>query len=398
MNKFLKYYASTYKGIPRNAWLLSAVVLINRSGGMVLFFLSLYLTKELGHSVSTAGAIISVYGIGSLVGSLLGGYLTDKVGPNNVMLFSLLLGGFGFIAMGQATDIYILGVLTFIAAALNESFRPANATAFADACPPEVRARGYVLNRTAINLGVTIGPGIGGFLAMISYSILFWVDGLTCILAAIVFWVILPKSETVEKREEMESKVNFASPYHDKLFLLLLFFLFGMGICFVQLFNTWPLYLKDIYFFDEDIIGILLAVNAFTVVLLEMPLIHRLEKGNTVKPMIIGTFLLFAGFCLLPWGNGFGFALFAVLIWTFGEILVFPLMATYIANRASDKTRGKYMGLFTFTFSLAFIIGPIVGTTAYQIDKGLVFYLLSALGVIITLMFVMVEKKMISEQ
>lgn len=137
MNKFLKYYASTYKGIPRNAWLLSAVVLINRSGGMVLFFLSLYLTKELGHSVSTAGAIISVYGIGSLVGSLLGGYLTDKVGPNNVMLFSLLLGGFGFIAMGQATDIYILGVLTFIAAALNESFRPANATAFADACPPK---------------------------------------------------------------------------------------------------------------------------------------------------------------------------------------------------------------------------------------------------------------------
>ena len=150
----------------------------------------------------------------------------------------------------------------------------------------------------------------------------------------------MPKITSKVNKHEQTEPGKADSPYKDRLFLVLLFILFWMSICFVQLFNTWPLYLKDIYLFDEDVIGILLAINAFVVVLLEMPTIHRLEKINTIKPMVLGTFLLFAGFTALPFGNTFWFALFAVLLWTFGEILVFPLMSTFVAGRASDRTRG----------------------------------------------------------
>ena len=124
MKRFIKYYISTYKGIPKNAWILSGIVLINRSGGMVLFFLSLYLTKEMGYSVATAGTMISIFGVGSLLGALAGGWLTDRIGANNVMLYSLFFSGFAFILLGMVTSLYLIGMMVFISALLSESFRP----------------------------------------------------------------------------------------------------------------------------------------------------------------------------------------------------------------------------------------------------------------------------------
>lgn len=369
------------------------VVLINRSGGMVLFFLSLYLTKDLGYSVSTAGIMISIFGVGSLTGALLGGWLSDKLGPGKVMFFSLLLSGFALIILGLVHSVYLIGIMIYISSTLSESFRPANAAAFAETCPPEVRARGYVLNRMAINLGVTIGPAVGGFLAMINYSYLFWVDGLTCIIAAIVFYILFHEQKMSAATDAEKNEIEIKSPYRDKDFILLLIILFTIGFSFVQLFNTWPLYHKEVYGFDENIIGILLAINAFVVVLIEMPLIHRIENKSNFTAMVLGAFFLFVGFSILPYGSGFAFALTAVLIWTLGEILVFPLMVTFIANRASDKTRGKYMGMFTFTFSFAYIIGPIIGTYFYQIDKNLMFYILQVLGVITVFGFILLARK-----
>lgn len=360
---------------------------------MVLFFLSLYLTKELGYSVATAGVMISIFGAGSLVGSILGGWLSDKIGTGKVMFYSLLLSGFGLIILGMVRSIYPIAIMIFISAVLGESFRPANATAFAETCPPEKRARGFVLNRMAVNLGVTIGPAVGGFLAMISYSYLFWVDGLTCIIAAFVFWILFHETDSQKTKMKKAEDNKILSPYRDKIFLTLMLFLFGIGICFIQLFNTWPLYHKEVYGLNEDLIGILLAVNAFVVVLIEMPLIHRIEKEDNFNAMILGTFLLFTGYSILPYGSGFGFALFAVLIWTFGEILIFPLMATYIANRASDSSRGKYMGMFNFTFSLAFIIGPVWGTYLYNINKALVFYFIQGIGIFATVGFILLAMK-----
>ena len=398
LKSLAKYYISSFKGLPRNAWLLSLVVLINRSGGMVLFFLSLYLTKELGYSVSTAGLMISVFGVGSLTGAILGGWLTDKIGTGKVMFSSLFFSGFAFIILGLVQSVYLIGIMVYISSVFSESFRPANAAAFAEVCTSEVRARGYVLNRMAINLGVTIGPAVGGFLAMISYSYLFWIDGLTCIIAALVFWFLFHDSKGLSESHTNEVQENTLSPYNDKIFLIILLFFFAIGICFIQLFNTWPLYHKEVYGFDEDLIGILLAINAFVVVLIEMPLIHRIEKEDNFPTMILGALLLFAGFSILPYGSGLGFAIFAVLLWTSGEILIFPLMTTFIANRASDKTRGKYMGMYTFTFSLAYVFGPVMGTYFYQIEKTLVFYLLQILGLITTIGFILLAKKIRSRK
>ena len=123
----------------------------------------------------------------------------------------------------------------------------------------------------------------------------------------------------------------------------------------------------------------LIAFNAILVSVVEMPLVHKLEKGNILRSIAWGALLLFAGFAILPLARGFAFAMFTVFIWSIGEMLVFPLIAGVIANRASDTNRGKYMGMFSFNFSLAFVVGPVIGSGIYTNWGGDTLWLISGI-------------------
>jgi len=389
INKFFKNYIKAYSGLPKSVWFLSLIVLINRTGSIVFFFMTLYLTSQKDYSVAEAGQMISVYGLGALFGALLGGWLTDKIGSMKVQLYSLILSGIGYLILGYADQSYQIAGLLFAIAVVSEAFRPANATAVAEVTSPDIRARAYALNRLAINVGVTIGPAIGGFLATINYIYLFWIDGLTCLIASVFLWIFLNKIHNVISHANEEKSVSSKSPWKDKAFLLVLLLMLLMGFSFVQIFNTWPLYLKSFYNLLEDKIGLLLALNALMVALIEMPLIHNLEKFNTIKVMGLGGFLLLFGFGLLPLGNTFLFAAATVVIWSMGEMLVFPFITGFIASRANASNRGKYMGLYTFTFALALVIGPALGTWIYDMHSPVfLFYGIGLSGFLIWLGFV----------
>lgn len=362
----LRFYKESYSGLPRRAWLLSLVLLINRSGSMVLFFLTLYLTSQLGFNAAHAGYMISIYGLGALAGSLLGGRLSDLLGVNEVQLFSLLLNGLGFIILSFIKDPLILGVVLFLTATTGEAFRPANATAIAEACPPDKRARGFALNRLAVNIGVTIGPAVGGFLAAVNYSLLFWIDGVTCILAALYLWIIPGADDSTAHPEKDEPHHQSAAIRRDYIFIGLLFLLLLIGLAFTQFFSTWPLYLKSVLSLQEKHIGLLVSLNTLLIVLIEMPLVHKLEKKNIFMVILWGCLFIFSGFALLPLGNGFLYVAFTVVLWTIGEMLVYPLAGGFIANRASDRNRGSYMGMLSFVFSLGFVLGPTLGGWVYQ--------------------------------
>ncbi|MBL1213950.1 MAG: MFS transporter [Ignavibacteriae bacterium] len=362
----ISHYKSSFKGLPRNVWLLSVVVLINRSGSMVLFFMTLYLTKELNFSVTEAGQMISVYGLGAMGGAVLGGWLTDKIGTAKVQALSLFISGIGFILLNYFETAIEIALFLFFIAAVHESFRPANASALAIAAPPEKRARAFALNRLAINLGVTIGPAVGGLLATINYDFLFWADGVTCIAASIfVLYFFNNKMEFRKTTNRVNVKIGI-SPFKDIPYLFMLFLLLIMGSVFVQIFNAYPLYLKSITKFNEDSIGLLIALNALLVVLIEMPIVHKVEGSGQLKLMALGSLLFFGGFAIMPFSNAYLYIAATVIIWSLGEILVFPFASSFVANRADENNRGKYMGLFTFSFALSFIIGPTAGTYIYE--------------------------------
>ena len=186
----LATYKNAYSGLSRSTWLLSIVMLINRSGTMVVPFLTLYLISK-GYSVSDAGFVFAFFGLGAFTGAFVGGKLTDKIGFYPVQIITLLGGGIMFFVLAQMQNYWFICLFTYLLAFINEAFRPANSTAIAFYSKQDNRTRSYALNRLAINLGWAIGSGIGGVLANINFSLLFYVDGLTNIVAAILIWIFL---------------------------------------------------------------------------------------------------------------------------------------------------------------------------------------------------------------
>lgn len=362
----VKPYQQAYTGLPREAWILSMVEFINRSGSMVFFFMVLYLTQNFGVSAAKAGHAITIYGLGALLGAYLGGKLTDSMGAYRVQKFSLIFSGIIYIVMGQLNSYWWILLAMFILGVLGEALHPANATAMSQVCPAELRTKGFALNRLAVNLGIMIGPLVGGYLALINYKLLFWIDGITCLLAAIIFQILFKNATRPAVQENKETTTPPIALLHDIFFLKILVLVFFLGLVFVQLFSTFSLYCKTVYGLQENYIGLLLSINTIIIALFEMILMERLKNTYLHHIIAVGSFLLCLGFALMPLGRGLLYAAFTVVVWTHGEMLSLPPLTTLIANHSHDSVRGKYMGLYSFAFSLSLAIGPTIGTTIYS--------------------------------
>lgn len=170
----LRLYRNAYTGLSLHTWYLSAVMLINRSGTMVLPFMTIYCTQALHFSLTQAGFVMGLFGLGAIAGAYIGGRITDKFGFYPQQVAALLLGGVMFIITGYLHTYISLCIGTFILSVCNESFRPANATAvaFYNSNPDSI-TRSFSLNRLAINLGWAVGGALGGFIASVNYNLLF---------------------------------------------------------------------------------------------------------------------------------------------------------------------------------------------------------------------------------
>lgn len=367
LRKIKDTYRQAYSGLPGRAWVLFTVNLVNASGSMVIFFLSLYLTRKLGLAPARAGAALSLYGLGSLGGAYLGGWLADRVGSITVQKLSLVLCGILLIVLGQVRAVWAIFPLIFFLALAAGSLYPANATTMSLICPPDLRVKGFALNRLANNLGATIGPAVGGLLALRDYKLLFWADGLTSLLAAAVFALIwkAPRSGIQVPRADGVAAPPGRSPWRDGPFILLMLLFLVWSVVFIQVLVTFPLYIRNVYGLAENRIGQLLAVNTIMIVVLEMVLMEKIKRYPLTRVINLSFILLGAGLGLMPLGRGFAYAALTVAVWTFGEMLSMPLVTALIAGRAEDATRGRYMGIFSFGFSLAFIIAPAAGTAVY---------------------------------
>lgn len=363
ISKALYLYKDAYAGHPREVWTLAVITLINRTGTMVLPFLAVYLTTIVGFSLKEAGFLVSAFGIGSLAGSYLGGRLSDRIGPNNVIIISLFCSGLLFISLQFTVDFTTLFALIFTAALFGEAYRPAMTAAVGDYVPRTQTGRTMALLRLAINLGMSAAPAIGGFVAVaIGYSWLFWIDGITCITAATVFFIV---SRKWQKHKTVQSEVNDVQvasrpPYRSRTYLLFLLSTFLMALTFMQWFHSVPVFIKTDWGFDERYIGILLGMSSLLVVIVEMPLINALEKAGRIRySLLLGLGLIGLSFLilLLPKAAFLGFV--AISIWTMGEILHLPFNTAVPINFSPPGRRGDYMAWYFMAWSLSNIIAPV---------------------------------------
>jgi predicted MFS family arabinose efflux permease len=364
LNTTRSLYMNAYKGLSRSTWLLSLVMLVNRSGTMVLPFMTIYLTG-IGFSLFKAGIVVGLFGAGAVCGAIIGGKLTDKLGFRQIQLITLIGGGILFILLGLMKSYPLICTFTFILSLVNDAFRPANNAAIAQFSRPENRTRSYSLNRLAINLGWAVGGTLGGFIASFDYHLLFWIDGFTNIFAAVMLYYLLKPADAHEKEKVSDTLSNEKqSPLRDKKFTVFITLVLLYGLCFYQLYSTIPVYYKDVYHMSELKIGILMGLNGLIIVIIEMVLIFYLESKNKtllfISHGLMLTSLSFLVYVFMPM-----YALTAtisVILVTFGEILTMPFMNNYWAGRASVHNRGQYAGYYAMAWSLSQVLGPTGGT------------------------------------
>ena len=355
----LQLYRSAYSGLSRQMWWLALVMFINRSGTMVIPFLTVYLTSK-GYTLAQAGYVMAAFGAGSIVGGYLGGRLTDKCGHFYIQVFSLLLNGILFIVLGQMQTLLQFTVCIFVLSTLGESFRPANSAAVAAYSNETNRTRCYSLNRLAINMGWAIGPAIGGMLAGVNYDLLFWADGLTCIIASLLLYFLFSDTKTASVIKSVtEEKIKSTSAYGDKTFLLGMFYIFLVGVCFFQMFNIMTVYFKQQLHLSENVIGAVLAMNGLIIALVEMILVYKLENRNTaIVYMTLGSFLIGLSFLALNISQALVFVLLQMILVTLGEMLLFPFMNNFWVKRSNEWNRGQYAAVYTMSFSAAIVLAP----------------------------------------
>ncbi len=362
MKTLFNNYLDTFKGLSKEVWWLALITLINRAGTMVIPFLSLYLTKSLNFTLSDVGWVMSAFGLGSVVGSWLGGKLTDKIGYYKVMVFSLLTTGILFIALQFLNTFVLFCFGIFLVMLVADMFRPAMFVALSAYSKPKNKIRSVTLIRLAINLGFSAGPAIGGIIiTSLSYGGLFWVDGVTCMMATLVLINVLNPKKA--KTLDSVTTENPKSAYGDKAFLIFLAAMVLFGIVFLQYFSTMPLYYKDVHHLSEFDIGILLGMNGFLIFVFEMPLIKWLENTNFTKSglMLFGAVLTGLSFMILNFTNWTGVLIIGMLLMTFGEMITFPFSNAFTMDRAKKGNQGEYMALYSIAFSIAHIFGHNAG-------------------------------------
>ena len=355
------------KGLPRAVWVLSAATLINRAGTMVRPFLVLYLTDELGFSPSRAGLALGVYGVGAIIAAPLAGRLSDRIGPMPVIRMSLILSGILLFIFPFARSFGPVLVVTLVWAIATELFRPANLAIIADVVPVEQLKPAYALSRLAINVGMSIGPAAAGLIAAKSYKWIFVVDGLTTLAAALVLILTpfhLPHRPAPAEGSGSGSLLN-ALVLDDRRMVFFLSALFLTGIVFFQIEGPLPLFLVQDLQLSPAFYGGLFTLNTIMIVFMEVPLNAATAHWPHRRGLAIGAFLLAAGSGAFGFAGGPVVIVVAMMIWTFGEMMLFPQASAYVAEIAPAARRGEYMGAYSLAFSLALTFAPWAGNSGY---------------------------------
>ncbi|MCL9806465.1 MFS transporter [Flavobacterium amniphilum] len=368
MKSYLNSYFDNFKGFSREVWVLTLITYINRTGAMVMPFLTKYLNEGFFFSLQEIGWILPCIGLGSLIGSWLGGKLTDKIGFYTIMLSSLFLTGFGIIALMFLYDFTELCIGLFLITAIADMYKPAMYVAVSNFTDDKNRTRALTLIRLAVNLGIVSGPVIAGLLVQESnYDLLFWIDGITCLIAISAFMLLIDESKMYKARKKIqqrrEKEIIKKSTRYDSNFILFLFASFITAFLFFQLFTTIPLYNTQKLKLSELEIGMLLALNGLLIFLFEMPLIGHLEKRKyeATKIILAGSVFMTLGFFCLLISKSITIMALSIFFITLGQILLFSFSNTFAFTRAISGHEGKYMALYTMSFSVAQITSPKVG-------------------------------------
>jgi MFS family permease len=362
------------RGLPREVWALFSATLINRCGTMVLPFLVLYLTRDQGQPPRRAALALAVYGLGSMLTSPIAGRLADRIGPRRIVIGSLFSGAVLLPLLPLLHSMGAILALTFLWSVSAEALRPASLAWMSGLVPPTRRRSGFALNRLAVNLGMSLGPAVAGFVVRWSFPAIFVLDALTSVLAGTLLLLTTHGRGSGATDEEMRSPAREASPapgalrhaWFDRRFLWFLASILPVQIVFFQHESTLALYLVRDLHLQESIYGLLFTINTAMIIFLEVPLNAAMSEWPHRRCLMLGALLIAAGFGGVGLARDAAGIALTVIVWTFGEMVLLPSCSAFVADAAPAAKRGEYLGLYSMSFSGAFAVAPFLGAKVME--------------------------------
>jgi len=399
MNALLERTTKVFNEYPRAFWTYNLIVFIDRLGGFMLYpFFALYLTKKFDIGMSTVGLLFAVFSISGMVGSALGGALTDRMGRKVVIVASLILSSLSALGMGFAPTLGIFIAVVVVVGTLSSIGHPAHEAVVADLLPPEKRAEGYGIIRVVFNVAVIIAPPIAGLLIANSYLTLFIVDAVISLISATIVILALPetkpKAHALAKPETMKQTfAGYGRVFKDMPFLAFIGVTVMMTLVYMNMNSTLGVYMRDSHGMPEINFGAILSLNAIIVVVLQFWVTRRLEKYKPMLMMAAGSLLYAIGFAMYGFVSGIMLFALAMIIITIGEMIVSPFQQSVVASFAPEDMRGRYMAVSSLSWSIAFTIGPyFAGLILDSANPSLLWIFCGAIGILATLGFMTLNK------
>jgi MFS family permease len=362
---------------PRQVWILVLGTLINNTGsGLVFPFLSLYLTRQLQFSMTEVGVIYSLFAVMSVISQVAGGHLADQRGRKPVMIASLLGMAVGTLLLGTSSLIdprdplvrwgWVVAVVSVMGLTMS-AYGPAANAMVADLLEPGKRIQAYSLLRVMVNLGVAIGPAIGGILANISYLYLFAGSAL----ASLVYMVILvfmthetlpaAPAPLTSAAGQAAAVSGFGQILRDNVFIGFVLLIVTSQVVYAQMNTTLPVFLNQQYGVSEQWYGLLMSLNAGMVVVFQLFITRRIASYDRSLMLALGNVFFAVGFGMFGFVGTLPLFFLAQAVWTVGEMICSPAAQTYVADIAPGALRGRYMGLFGVGYAVGYGLGPLLG-------------------------------------
>jgi MFS family permease len=378
-----------YKGYPSAFKVLVLASFIDLLGGFVLYpFFALYITERFGVGMTQVGFLFAAFSAGNILGNMVGGALADKYGRRVMILIGLVVSGIGSIFMGLVDDLNVFYILAAILGFVGNIGEPARQAMIVDLLPKEKQAEGFGIMRIAMNLAVTAGPLLGGFLATQSYMWLFLSDAVSSLITAVIVFFVIPETKPEKPEDKPEESVistivGYKEVLKDGVFILFLSVSAIMVIVYMQMTTTLPVFLRDIHGFSPQGFGLLLSMNAAMVVVFQFWITKRISKFAPMKVIAIGALFYVVGFGMYGFISEVYLFFIAMIIITIGEMIVTPIQQTAVAFFAPEDKRGRYMAVFSFHWAIPSLFGVLVaGLIMDNIGPNWIWYIAGILSFI----------------
>jgi MFS family permease len=383
---------STFQEYPSNFWVLVSATFIDRLGGTMIFpFFALYITNRFNVGMTEAGVLFAIFSVSGFIGNMVGGALVDKFGRRSMLLFGLVISALSSLAMGVVGTLTAFYILAVFVGLLSDVAGPAQGAMVADLLPEEQRADGYGILRVAANVSWIIGPVVGGFLATRSYLLLFILDAISSVITAVIVYRMIPetKPEAADGKPPesiLQTIKGYVIVASDRLFVAFMLASMLMTLAYLQLYSTLSVYLRDSHGLQESAYGILMSINATTVVIFQFAITRWIRKRPPMLMMVLGSLLYMIGFTMYGIVLTFPLFVIAMLFITFGEMVVMPIAQAIVANLAPEDMRGRYMAFFGLSWTIPDALGVwAAGLIMDNLNPDWVWYaagILSALGMV----------------